>query len=127
MRRVGDEYLPYMESMFEFYEKLSTDVVGYEIPQVLMLSATALNADYFDDLVNMLKRRGYKFISLDQALKDKAYSLPDNYTGPVGISWLQRWAVTKGIGFRKEPYLSEFMRQFDNTRASASDFKSTSK
>ena len=74
----------------------------------------------------MLKRRGYRFISLDEALKDKAYSLPDTYTGPVGISWIQRWGITKGMGFRKEPYLPEFMKQFDNTRASASDFHWTS-
>jgi beta-lactamase regulating signal transducer with metallopeptidase domain/peptidoglycan/xylan/chitin deacetylase (PgdA/CDA1 family) len=123
MKRVGQEYVPYMEKMFEFYEKLSIDVVGYEVPQVLMLTASRLNTDYLEDLVQMLKRRGYSFIPLEQALKDKAYQLPDRYTGPVGISWLQRWAVTKGMGFRKEPPLPPFMQQFDKRSASASDFK----
>jgi beta-lactamase regulating signal transducer with metallopeptidase domain len=123
MRRVGQEYVPYMERMFEFYEKLSVDVVGYELPQVLMLSASRLNADYLEDLVRMLKRRNYGFVSLDAALKDRAYGQPDEYTGPVGISWLQRWAITKGMGFRKEPPLPPFMRQFDKRSDSASDFK----
>jgi beta-lactamase regulating signal transducer with metallopeptidase domain len=123
MKRVGEEYVPYMEKMFEFYEKLSTDVVGYEVPQVLMLSASKLNADYMEELVLMLKRRNYSFITLDAAMKDKAYQQPDKYTGPVGISWLQRWAITKGMGFRKEPPLPLFMRQFDKRSASGSDFK----
>lgn len=123
MKRTGEEYVPYMEKMFEFYEKLSFDVVGYEVPQVLMLTASRLNADYLEDLVQMLKRRGYSFISLEQAMKDKAYQQPDKYTGPVGISWLQRWAITKGMGFRKEPPLPSFMQQFDKRSASRSDFK----
>jgi beta-lactamase regulating signal transducer with metallopeptidase domain/peptidoglycan/xylan/chitin deacetylase (PgdA/CDA1 family) len=123
LKRTGEEYVPYMEKMFEFYEKLSLDVVGYEVPQVLMLTASRLNADYMEDLVQMLKRRGYSFISLEQALKDKAYKQADRYTGPVGISWLQRWAITKGMGFRKEPMLPPFMQQFDKRSASRSDFK----
>jgi hypothetical protein len=122
MKRVAADYVPYLEEMFQFYEKLSQDVVGYEVKQTLLLHANALNADHFDEVVQMLKRRGYSFISLEQALADKAYRLPDNYVGPVGISWLQRWAVTKGMEFRQEPGLPQFMKQFD-TPASGSDFK----
>lgn len=122
MQRVAGEYVPYMEKMLEFYEQLSRDVLGYEVPQVLMLTGNALNADKLDDLVAMLKRRGYTFITLEEALKDPAYSQPDTYTGPTGISWLQRWAITKGGEFRTEPYLSDFMSQFD-PKKSGSDFK----
>ncbi len=81
MKLVTDTYVSYLEEMFQFYEKLSVDVLGYEVKQTLLLHATALNADYFDDIARMLKRRGYAFISLEQALTDKAYSLPDNYVG----------------------------------------------
>jgi beta-lactamase regulating signal transducer with metallopeptidase domain len=123
MRRVADEYVPYMEKMLEFYEQLSTDVVGYEPPQVLMLTASSLLSERLDDMIAMMKKRGYSFVTLEQALQDKAYRQPDNYTGEVGISWLQRWAITKGQGFRKEPPLPPFMQQFDKRSASASDFK----
>ena len=71
-------------------------------------------------------RRGYQFISLAEALRDKAYSLPDAYTGPVGISWLQRWAITKGgpgTRMRPEPGLPLVMKEFDNPSASGSDYK----
>ncbi|PYS79932.1 MAG: hypothetical protein DMF66_00960, partial [Acidobacteria bacterium] len=79
--RIRAEYVPYMERMFEFYENYSREVVGREIPQVLMLTAGALSADSFDDLAAMLKRRGYTFVTLEQATADEAYTLPDNYTG----------------------------------------------
>jgi peptidoglycan/xylan/chitin deacetylase (PgdA/CDA1 family) len=122
MQRVAEAYVPYLAEVFAFYEQLSRDALGYEVKQTLLLHANALNADYFDDIAHMLKRRGYAFISLDQALTDKAYSLPDNYIGPVGISWLQRWAITKGLKFRPEPGLPEVMQPYD-TPASGSDFK----
>jgi beta-lactamase regulating signal transducer with metallopeptidase domain/peptidoglycan/xylan/chitin deacetylase (PgdA/CDA1 family) len=112
--RIRAEYVPYMEHMFEFFETYSREVVGREIPQVLMLSAGALNADAFEDLVAMLKRRGYTFVTLEQATKDDAYSLPDTYTGLHGDSWIARWAVTKGLPYKdiEEENLGSYMQQY---------------
>jgi beta-lactamase regulating signal transducer with metallopeptidase domain len=107
------EYVPYMERMFEFYESYSREVVGREIPQVLMLTAGALNADSFDDLAAMLKRRGYSFVTMEQATRDEAYSTPDTYTGQRGDSWIARWAVSKGMEYRdtEEVELPQSMQQ----------------
>lgn len=117
MRRVADEYVPYMERMFEYYEELSRTTLGYELPQVLMLTANALNAHKMEELVAMMKRRGYEFVTLEEALADKAYrEQPANYTGPWGISWLERWALERGHTLGGEPALSPFMRQFDISR-----------
>ena len=121
-RRVAAEYVPYMEGMFEFYEKLSVELFKREIPQILLVHSNELNGDHFGRVAEMMRRRGYEFIPLEEALKDAAYKERDAYVGPVGISWLQRWLVTRGGEFRKEPYLPEYMRQFD-TAGSGSDFK----
>jgi peptidoglycan/xylan/chitin deacetylase (PgdA/CDA1 family) len=121
-KRVADEYVPYMEEMFDFYERMSVELFGREIAQTLLVHANALNADHFDRVAAMLKRRGYEFVTLDEALKDKAYEHRDDYTGEVGISWLQRWAITRGGKFKKEPALTPYMRQFDRAN-SGSDFK----
>lgn len=96
MHRLGKAYILYMEQVFQYYEKQSVDLLGYEIPQVLLVHANKLNADYFEDLVKMMKKRGYKFISLQTALKDPAYQSADTYTGKGGITWLHRWALTQG-------------------------------
>ena len=113
MKRIGDAYIPYMEQMFEFYEKLSADWLGYEIKQILLLHANELNADYFDDLVRMMKRRGYKFVTLEEALTDKAYQLPDAQTSR-GLSWLHRWMLAKGEQMKIEPSEPKFITELYN-------------
>lgn len=103
MRSLRAEYVPYMERMFEFFEQMSRDVTGREIPQVLMLTASALNADCFDDLVAMIERRGYSFVTLDEAMRDEFFRQPDNYVSPYGYSYLQHRLVQQGGAERLEP------------------------
>ncbi len=109
MKRVVEAYLPYMESVFEFYEKLSLDTLGYEVKQVFYIHANALNGECFDELARMMKRRGYNFITLEQALTDKAYRMPNNHVGEMGTSWLHYWAETKGMKMQNDPEIPEFV------------------
>lgn len=115
MKRVADEYVSYMEKMFEFFEKLSVDVVGYEVKQTLLLHANEINADHFDALLGMIRKRGYTFISLDDALQDKAYALPDAQTSR-GLSWIHRWALAKGMTLREEPREPEWLTKLFQAR-----------
>ena len=96
MDRLGRDYLRYMEEVFGFYERLSRSLLGREPAQVLLLHANALNADWLDELAAMIAGRGYRAVTLEQALADSAYTLPDEYVGPRGPSWLERWARTQG-------------------------------
>lgn len=95
-QRVADDYVRYMESMLVFVEGVSRALVGREIAQVLLLHASTLNADTFPRLAAMMAGRGYRFVTLDEALRDDAYRLPDTYAGPWGISWLHHWEITEG-------------------------------
>jgi len=113
MTEVGEAYIPYMEKIFEFFEQLSKESFGYEIKQVLLLHANELNADYFDKLAAMMKRRGYSFITLEEALKDKTYSLPDAQV-ESGLSWIHRWRLAKGLTLKNEPKEPEFITQLFN-------------
>lgn len=94
--RLADDYLRYMETVFAFIEGVSRGLLGREIPQVLLLHANALNADRFPALAAMMTGRGYRFVTLDEALRDEAYRRPDTYVGPWGISWLHHWEITDG-------------------------------
>ena len=94
--RIGDDYLRYMDEVFTFFEGVSRRVLGREIPHVLLLHANALNADRFDALATAIVRRGYRFISLEEALQDDAYRLPDTFVGAPGNSWLNHWEITAG-------------------------------
>ena len=48
-------------------------------------------------LAQLMKRRRYSFVTLEDALRDEAYGAADTYTGEESIDWLGRWAITKGI------------------------------
>jgi peptidoglycan/xylan/chitin deacetylase (PgdA/CDA1 family) len=94
--KIADDYLRYMEQVFAFFEDASRQVTGREIPQVLLLHANNLNADRFASVAEMLVRRGYRFVSLEEALKDEAYRLPDKFVGVPGNSWFNHWSITTG-------------------------------
>lgn len=96
MRRVGEAYVPYMESKIDYWERQSVKLFGREVRQTLLIHANFINSDYLDDLAAMLKKRGYKFVTLEEALKDEAYKLPDTFIRRAGISWLHRWALERG-------------------------------
>ena len=106
-RRLGEDYLRYMLSVVDFYEDQAEQIVGRPIPQILLIHANALNADWLEPLLAALAERGYAFISLEEALADPVYARPiDGYTGKGGITWLHRWAITAGLDpaiFRGEP------------------------
>ncbi len=96
MKRIGAAYLPYLESKMDYWERQSFKLFNREIKQILLLHANFINSDYFDDIAKMLEKRGYKFITLEEALKDESYKLPDTFNKRAGISWLHRWALAKG-------------------------------
>ncbi|MBI5751559.1 MAG: polysaccharide deacetylase family protein [Hydrogenophilales bacterium] len=96
-RRIGAAYVPYMEAVFTRTEQLALDLFGRNIPHVLVLHANSLNADYFSALAAMLKQRGYRFITLGEALQDRAYQSPMAYSGIEGESWLEGWSRAAGL------------------------------
>lgn len=94
--RIADDYLRYMEEVFTFFEEVSRRVTGREIAQILLLHANTLNADRFDALAEALKRRGYRFVPVAQALEDPAYRLRDEFVGAPSNSWFNHWEITAG-------------------------------
>lgn len=96
MKRIGAAYVPYLESKMDYWERQSLKLFNREIKQILLLHANFINSEYFGDIAKMLKKRGYQFITLDEALKDESYKLPDTFIKRGGISWLHRWALAKG-------------------------------
>lgn len=127
--RVRREYVPYMESVVEFFEQRSVEVFGREIPQILLIHASQMNADLMPELLGMFRRRGYRFVTLSQALKDPAYQSPENYVGKGGFSWIHRWSKTRGMPSKGEPEPADWvMKAMDSqlaTRAAAAGQNAT--
>ena len=103
-------YIEYMEKVFEHFENLSQEFLGREVKQTLLLHANEINADHFDKLAQMLKRRGYKFITLEDALQDEAYKMPEAQSRR-GLSWLHRWMLAQGKPLKEEPIQPDWVSE----------------
>ncbi len=116
-KRIGGDYVNYMEDVLKYYEGQSISILGYNMKHILLMHANLINADYFEDVIKMYVRNGYGFITLDEALNDRCYNSKDEYYKKSGISWLHRWAYTvgkRGDFFKGEPevpgYIDEFLK-----------------
>jgi peptidoglycan/xylan/chitin deacetylase (PgdA/CDA1 family) len=92
--RVAASFLSYMNDVFDYFEQFSRATLGYEPRQVLLLHADELDTDEMGNLAEIMRTRGYRFISLRAALRDPAYRQPDNYDDSFdgGVSWVEHWA-----------------------------------
>ena len=102
--KIRQAYLEQVDIGFDYAERTSKEVFGYELPQILLLHCNELNSVTLRESISRMRKRGYSFISLEEAMKDAAYQRPDTFTGPGG-SWLSRTSASKGkpIDPRSEP------------------------
>jgi peptidoglycan/xylan/chitin deacetylase (PgdA/CDA1 family) len=89
-------YLSYSDQVFAYDEELAKRTIGYEPKQIILLHGNQLEADHIGELLDVMRKRGYHFITLADALSDQAYGLPDTYVGEEGTGWIDHWAITQG-------------------------------
>ena len=114
--KTKEAYLEYLDTAFDYFEGVSRKLFNREIAQILLLHDSALNAESLDALLTRLEKRGYKFVSLDEALTDPAYATPDLFIGPQGISWLTRWKLAFGqkADYENDPDPPKWVMQASN-------------
>jgi peptidoglycan/xylan/chitin deacetylase (PgdA/CDA1 family) len=95
LARLRRDYVPYMIAKVDFYEQASINLLGYNLPQILLIHANELNAETYADLVAGIRGRGYRFVTLEESMRDPAYLRADTFTGRFGPSWLHRWALAE--------------------------------
>jgi len=119
MERLRKAYLELNDAQFEFFERISNEMFGRQISQILLIHANDINADCLDQMLKRLESRGYHFVTLDQALEDKAYQTKDDYIGPNGPSWLHRWTVNMGMKMKlaEEPDPPKWVLDMSKARA----------
>ena len=88
-------YVQHTLAQFDFFEKVSNELYGSSIKQIYLIHANKLNADCYSIIIKELQKRGYKFISLDDAMTDKVYSQPIFMYNKYGYSWFYRWIKDK--------------------------------
>jgi len=117
-KRLREEYLNYTLAATEFAEKISPQVFGREIPQLLLIHVNDITADSLDQMLQRFAERGYKFVTLDKAMADPAYQTKDTIVSKFGPTWLWRWTRSKGmdLDFAGDPDPPKWVMDLYNSR-----------
>ena len=65
-----------LDAAFTRAEARSTEVLGYELPQTLLIHCNEMNALTLTATIQRIRARGHTFVSLDEAMEDPAYKTP---------------------------------------------------
>jgi peptidoglycan/xylan/chitin deacetylase (PgdA/CDA1 family) len=95
--RARQDYLAYTATEIDYYAGLTTKVFGRDVPQVMLLHASRLNADTIEEILQLFEQRHYRFVALDEAESDPAYETPDTFVSRFGPMWGYRWAAELGV------------------------------
>lgn len=113
--RIGQAYVAHMTTVLDHFEPYSTELTGGREPaQILLLHANSLNRDWYPQIHALYLARGYRFVTLEDALADPIYGHPDAYVRANGISWLHRWTQTEGRPIRWEPDPPQWVADLNN-------------
>lgn len=117
-KRVRDAYLDLTFTATEFAEKVSPQIFGREIPQILLIHSNDINADCLDEMLRRFAERGYTFVSLDKVMSDPAYQTKDTYINKYGPTWFFRWSKSKGLNldFSGDPDPPKWVLDLYNSR-----------
>jgi peptidoglycan-N-acetylglucosamine deacetylase len=108
-QQLVSSYLSYTTAVFDYYEKFSKELIGYEPKQIILLHGNWLEADHIGELLELLRKRGYQFVTLQDALGDAAYSISDEYVGEEGTNWIDHWAITRGHPPQNTPVFPQWV------------------
>jgi len=95
MERIASGNLTECDSQIDYAEAFAKRLFGREIAHVFLMHENELSADHFGRLAERMKARGYRFVSLDEAMADNAYG--QDPSGRAGPSWIVPWTATEGM------------------------------
>lgn len=108
VKRVSEEYVKFAVQRFDYSEQVAQELFSRPIKHIVLMHANELTAENLDALAAMLSSKGYKFISVEEALQDPIYQMPEKYLGTSDR--LGHWAFSKGKKLNP-PEPSEFLQQ----------------
>ena len=87
---IGARYVEHMAQASSHFAELARAKTGHDVRHVLLLHANALAADHLGAVLDRLAADGWRWVTLEAAMSDPVYALPDTWASPNGPSWLHR-------------------------------------
>jgi peptidoglycan/xylan/chitin deacetylase (PgdA/CDA1 family) len=95
VQRYREPYLAHLLDRANYYNGLSTKVLGRSIPHTILVHYNLINTLFLNDALAMFQKNGWGLISAEEAFADPVYRRQPN-TVPAGESLL--WALAKETG-----------------------------
>jgi peptidoglycan-N-acetylglucosamine deacetylase len=114
-KKIAESYIEITLKYFEYFDSISVIKYGRHVNQIYLCHESALNITCLPVIFSKLKAKGYSFISLQEALKDKIYAQNDLYQDKWGISWFYRWIKDKSERdrlMRNEPTMKDIENDY---------------
>ncbi len=100
-------YLQNANDQLERADILMRGLFHRSVPQVLLLHIGAFDAEMIDGLLAEYEKKGVKFISLSEALKDEAYAIDPGIAFPSGMEFTYQIMKSRKLSlkdFGLKPY-----------------------
>jgi len=101
-QHIRQAYLTYTAMRIKWSQESAKTLFGRDIAHVMLLHCTRLNADTLDALLKLLRQAKLRPVTIDEAMRDRAYRTRDTYAEKDGVTWLERWATTLGKSLPSE-------------------------
>jgi peptidoglycan-N-acetylglucosamine deacetylase len=101
-RPYRDAYLRHLYDRAQYYDGLARTVLGRSVAHVLLLHHNLINALFLNDVVRMLREKGWTLIDSEVAFEDPVYLMRGDIL-PAGESILWALAKQKGVPDLRSP------------------------
>jgi peptidoglycan/xylan/chitin deacetylase (PgdA/CDA1 family) len=98
-----DSYISAAEQSIGYYRQMSKVLYGRDIPYVLLMHLGAFDARMLPQLLDVYRKRGFTFVSLSEAQKDKFYLRDNHPTRADGPQNLEAAMIAKHLPLPVRP------------------------
>jgi peptidoglycan-N-acetylglucosamine deacetylase len=100
-------YLATATEYIDLDRQMAKQVFGREISHVLLLHLGAFSSTILPDLLDLLNKKGFELVTLEQAESDPAYDTDPDAGSKYGGTLLEQWMDARGLPYppvTKKPY-----------------------
>ena len=110
MRSMEEGYLAAADQAITVFRQGTQSLYGRDIPYVLLLHVGALDAKMLPRLIALFQQRGFKFVTLPDAMSDPAYKENPNVALADGVPFQEQVAIARHLKF---PHIEDRAKELD--------------
>ncbi|MEL6523914.1 MAG: polysaccharide deacetylase family protein, partial [Pseudomonadota bacterium] len=88
--KIVADYIAHLKERTLHFEAMAQDVLARDVSHILLLHMNQINADHLPTLLEWYVEEGWAFVTLETAMEDPLYEMPDLYVGSRGLSQIER-------------------------------------